>query len=176
MDYEACRDKYRPERIRLLIVGESRPANGTFFYCANSNLYRETRRAFEEACGKVWESDEAFLEAFKNCGYYLLDLHDHPVSRATTAERCRWACERVDWLADRLRELQPCRIVSTPKLIQRAVEKAVQQAELTAIPLDFLPFPVMHWRKQYQQRLVEILKQFASNCCEGPCADPVASS
>lgn len=49
LDFERLRARYRPERIVALFVGQSPPAGGTFFYFANSNLYRHTERAFREA-------------------------------------------------------------------------------------------------------------------------------
>jgi hypothetical protein len=35
---ESLRQSYRPQQVRVLFVGESPPAGGTFFYRANSNL------------------------------------------------------------------------------------------------------------------------------------------
>jgi hypothetical protein len=42
MTTEVLRGRYRPDVIRVLLVGESPPAGGTFFYAANYNLYRAT--------------------------------------------------------------------------------------------------------------------------------------
>src|SRR5215475_10648558 len=43
---EALRESFRPERIRLLFIGEAPPASGRFFYSRNSGLYRAMREAF----------------------------------------------------------------------------------------------------------------------------------
>ena len=52
MTTEELRRRYRPETVRALFVGESPPAGGTFFYAANSNLYRFTEQAFRAALGQ----------------------------------------------------------------------------------------------------------------------------
>ena len=63
--YEAAREFYRPERIgcvtQALLIGESRPANGTFFYRANSNLFRYTQEAFATAYGAAVRTSPEFL-------------------------------------------------------------------------------------------------------------------
>jgi hypothetical protein len=40
--YEAVRDEFRPERVKEILIGESRPSNGTFFYRGDSRLAKYT--------------------------------------------------------------------------------------------------------------------------------------
>jgi hypothetical protein len=42
---EHLRKHYRPDRVRILFVGESPPASGRFFYQADSGLYRAATAA-----------------------------------------------------------------------------------------------------------------------------------
>ncbi len=44
--FEELRLRYRPKKVGVLLVAESRPAGGTFFYAGNSNLVRYTEQAF----------------------------------------------------------------------------------------------------------------------------------
>ena len=48
-DRERLRESYRPERVRVLFVGEAPPASGAFFYRRDSGLYRALSTTFEEA-------------------------------------------------------------------------------------------------------------------------------
>ena len=48
MDTEKIRISYKPENIKLLLVGESPPASGEFFY-VKSLMTVYTSRAFERA-------------------------------------------------------------------------------------------------------------------------------
>lgn len=45
-EQEKTRRKYEPRNVRYLLVGESMPDGGTFFYKKNSNLYSYTEQVF----------------------------------------------------------------------------------------------------------------------------------
>ena len=87
MDTEELRKSYKPDKVKILFVGESPPAGGTFFYNANSNLYRNTKKAFEIALEKEWSYD--FLSDFKKMGCYLVDLCLIPVNKGMTKKEYR---------------------------------------------------------------------------------------
>lgn len=59
---QQAREDYLPDAVQVLFIGESPPAGGTFFYRANSGLYRATREAF--AAGGFPATDGDFLRAF----------------------------------------------------------------------------------------------------------------
>jgi hypothetical protein len=69
---ELIRKRYLTKEVRVLFVGESPPAGGTFFYAANSNLYFATEEAFVAALPALEGKD--FLEEFRRLGCYLDDL------------------------------------------------------------------------------------------------------
>ena len=79
VDVERLRRRYRPQRIRLLFVGESAPAGGTFFYAENSTLYFETREAFAKQFREEL-ANRSFLDFFRGLGCYLDDLCLEPVN------------------------------------------------------------------------------------------------
>ena len=62
---ESKRREYKPSNTLVLFVGESPPANGTFFYCGDSNLAWYTREAFEAAFGELGGASQ-FLETFRD--------------------------------------------------------------------------------------------------------------
>jgi hypothetical protein len=63
---ESVRERYRPERILTLFVGESAPHSGKFFYLGNTALKRHMQEAVE-AAGLGANTD--FLERFKGLGW-----------------------------------------------------------------------------------------------------------
>ena len=83
------RFRYRPERLRLLFIGEAPPASGRFFYRGDSGLYRAIRDAFRVVDPSF--TDEAFLPVFQSSGCYLIDLCPDPVDRLDRQSR-REAC------------------------------------------------------------------------------------
>lgn len=157
MEAEELRRQYLPNNVRVLMVGESPPVGGTFFYAANSNLFRYTKVAFEKALGRTWSSDEAFLQFFSREGFFLDDLCLHPVSGLPNAERRRSRKAGIGPLSERLAEYKPESLVVTPKAILSDVMAAIRQSGNGIRPLA-LPFPAMSWQQAYVDGLIVFLK------------------
>lgn len=148
--YEALRATYRPERAgvqtRVLLVGESRPANGTFFYRADATLFFRTRDAFVRAFGKRVADGTDFLAQLQRNGYFLIDLCPEPVnhlkgSQMPKRRAMRDASERR--LARRLRTLPTdTQIVVAMKGIDANVRRALAATRRPDLVLNpALPFP-----------------------------------
>ncbi len=150
---ESLRRSYKPDRVRLLLVGESPPASGLFFYCANSGLYRATRDAFARVYGHDWSAWGGFLGFFKSLGCYLDDLCLKPVdamSRSARRERRRLG---VPALTERVREYAPLAIASVMRGIHECVTEAAAQGCGGSITVDSLPFPRQKHAPRYTRKL-----------------------
>ncbi len=154
--YEALRERYRPDRIDILLVGESRPAGGTFFYLANSNLYYATHKAFQLALGPMPVGND-FLDILRDRGVWLYDLADAPVDRMRGRPRREAVQARVSELVDLLRESQPRLIVAIKKDLAPSVRQALQDADIDVDRLRVLPFPLYQWRDAYVRGLAAVL-------------------
>jgi hypothetical protein len=64
---ERLRRRYQPDRIRVLLVGESPPASGRYFYVANSGLYRAIRDTF--VASQLLTDRENVREYFRDNGW-----------------------------------------------------------------------------------------------------------
>src|SRR5215469_15628818 len=84
---ERLRRRYRPDRVRILFVGEAPPVSGRFFYQGDSGLYRAIRDTFVMAFPSL-QRDE-FLEEFQALGCYLVDLCGEPVDHLVRSTRTR---------------------------------------------------------------------------------------
>src|SRR5437870_426763 len=87
---ETLRRRYRPEKVRILFVGEAPPVSGRFFYQQDSGLYRALRDTFIAAFPAL-RKDE-FLEAFRDFGCYLVDLCGQPVDHLSHGIRKTICC------------------------------------------------------------------------------------
>jgi hypothetical protein len=89
---ENARLKYRPERVKTLLVAEAPPDSlERFFYYENVRerdylflgvteaLYPGLKKDFI-ASGRTAEKKVSILNKLKNDGYYLIDLSDTPIS------------------------------------------------------------------------------------------------
>lgn len=156
-DYEALRDRYRPASVEILLVGESRPAGGTFFYLANSNLFDATREAFVVALGPMPRGDE-FLRYITQHGVWLFDIAEQPIDRLPGRPRKAAVGERIEHLVSLLRETNPVLIIAIKRDLGSAVRQAMHEADVPLNRLHILPFPLYQWRRDYVQRLSQLVR------------------
>lgn len=135
---EAIRRQFRPEKVRLLFVGESPPASGRFFYQRNSGLYRAMRDAFRSIHPHI--TDENFLTEFQRLGCYLIDLCATPVDKLDPASRRAACAAATPFLSRRIRQLQPQSIVSLVRSISAVVEQAATRVDWRG-PMIHVPYP-----------------------------------
>jgi hypothetical protein len=162
MNVESLRQQHRPQQVRVLLIGESPPVGGTFFYAANSNLFRYTREAFEQATGRRWKTGSDFLDYFVDQGFYLDDLCTEPVNGMDRRQRRRCCRSSVPGLANRLKEMAPIAVALTPKSIKREVARALDLAGYDITPVA-LPFPAMSWQSAYVEAMTDFLRSLASS-------------
>jgi hypothetical protein len=155
--YEELRASYRPSRVKLLLVGESRPAGGTFFYRADSRLFFAVRDAFERAHGPM-AAGEAFLAEFQKRGAWLYDLAASPVNRQRGRPRAAAVAKRVWELAQVLEESPGAQVVAIKRDLEAPVRRAMEMAGESADRLCVLPFPLYQWREVFVTGLAALLQ------------------
>jgi hypothetical protein len=113
--YDKLREEYRPERLRVLLIGESPPDPGErdrrFFYAPalakEDNLYRGVVKALYEDEGVDIRDKPAVLARLRNEGYWLIDAVDEPINTRTRAQRRRLIRARLSGLITTCVELAP---------------------------------------------------------------------
>ncbi len=157
-EFERLRQQYRPlGPIRLLLVGESRPAGGSFFYLANSTLYRATREAWQAAFGPMPPASP-FLGRLQSEGIWLYDLAPAPVNRLRGRPRREAVEARARELAALLAGESPDAVVVVKRSLAAVVREAMSAAHLPPDRLHVLPFPLYQWRSEYVARLSGVFK------------------
>jgi hypothetical protein len=139
------RQAYRPETVRILLVGESAPAGGTHYYLANSVLFSAVREAFVVVYGRQTPMGSAFLEFAASKGLWLVDLAAAPVDKLPQAERSASVRRGVPRLASVIGVAKPDFVVACLVSIANRVDQALDQSEVPA-ELVILPFP--SWYRQ----------------------------
>ena len=157
---QLLRKRYRPDLVRLLFIGESPPAGGTFFYAANSALFGYTQRAFTTAFGECVGDGQEFLEYLRQSGCYLEDLCLQPVNNVRGTPRRALHRAGIGPLARRLSRLreQPCAIVIVGRSIRRPVCDALQQTGWDGAIVFSTAFPAMGHQNRYVRELTEVLE------------------
>jgi hypothetical protein len=158
---ENLRRRYRPDKVRILFVGEAPPASGRFFYQGDSGLYRAVRDTFIAAFPSL-QVDE-FLEAFRDMGCYLVDLCGQPVDDLPQPARRSICHAGESRLARTIRKLRPRLIVTVLRSIRDSVQRAEIQAGWSGTHIE-LPYPGRwkHHRVEFQSKLAPLLRKALS--------------
>jgi hypothetical protein len=158
--FEALRQQYRPEKIRVLFVAESRPAGGTFFYAGNSHLVRYTAEAFRKAYGGRAMTMADFLDGFKAAGCYLEDLCPEPVNniKAHALRRAEWK-RSVEYLSQRIEGASPSAILPIHKGSEAYVIQAARKAGFAGLLRPAIPFPSMGNHPRYIVELSRVIDE-----------------
>ena len=135
---ESLRRRFRPDRVRVLFIGESPPASGRFFYRGDSALYRAMREAFETIDASIAGKD--FLAEFRNSGCYLIDLCPDPVDRLDRKMRRATCVAGEAPLARTIASHNPSAIATVVRSIEDIVSGAAAHAGWSG-PLLNLPYP-----------------------------------
>ena len=162
LEAETLRRKHRPSDIRVLFVGESPPAGGTFFYAANSNLFRAMASVFAEVFGRQVPTGAGFLEFFERAGCYLDDLCLEHVNRMSAPDRRRARKAGEKSLAARLVAYKPSVVVAVPMSVRPHVERAVAQACPARVPVNSVPFPAMGHQQRFATELGALLRALSA--------------
>ena len=160
-EFESLRGFYRPETVKLLLLGESRPAGGTFFYKADSHLFFATREAWVRAYGSAPYGAE-FLGQLRNSGVWLYDLAHAPVNRMGGRPRREAVESRTADLVALLRASKPSRVVAIKRSLEPVTRSATISAGLEPDRLVVLPFPLYQWRAAYVEGLASVFADIRS--------------
>jgi hypothetical protein len=155
---ERLRRSYRPNRVRVLFVGEAPPASGRFFYHADSGLYRAVRDTFVHAFPTL--SQEGFLESFRDRGCYLVDLCGRPVDRLDRKRRKQICRDGEDRLSRILNKYHPSAVITLVRSIEANVRRAKLQADWSGQSVA-LPYPGRWHRHRliFERKLIGFLRQ-----------------
>ena len=148
-DFNRARQKYRPHRVRFLLIAESPPSSGGFFYFATTigkdHLFRETMKAL-----KFWPENEpmrrgvdkrSMLRRFQSMGLYLLDTCVFPVDKLRPSERGKAVLGQTPRLINDVIKANPLNIFIVKSSIFNPVSIALREASLMTRVLNTKPVP-----------------------------------
>ncbi|WAC06895.1 MAG: hypothetical protein OS130_11645 [Thermodesulfobacteriota bacterium] len=142
----------------MLLIGESAPVSGNFFYIKGA-MTTYTARAFEKSYGIKFCDHSDFLNFFRKCGCYIDDLSLIPVNAMNPKEREQALKGGIKPLSQRILEIRPEIVVSVLRKIEPYVREAVKMTGLEMI-FFVLPFPGNGHQNTYVDGLSNILRQF----------------
>lgn len=157
--YDDLRRQWKPDAVRVLLVGESAPDPGAaerrFFYAPTldrrDNLFRGVVEALYEPIprGSTGQPKWPWLERLRADGVYLVDLVPFPVDKLTSGERRRARREHVAALVEQAQALEPGGVIVCHAPTFEEVASALRAAGLPLLHDDALPFPLGNTRARF---------------------------
>ena len=168
-EYILVRNKFKPyERVKFLLIAESPPASGGYFYfdrtTGRDSLFRETMKALrlfpeDKRMPKGFDK-RPLLKEFQSQGFFVVDASYEPVNKLKPRERKLVIIKEIPRLIADTRKLDPEGIVIVKSTIFASVKEALDKAGLGKKILNerALPFPSHGNQKIYRQMLRELTR------------------
>ena len=156
--YEKIRYNYKPDKVKILFVGESRPISGKFFYIDDTQLYLQTKEVFDLLV------ENFTREKFKDLGCWLYDVCEEPINQYNEQISCERATKmeiirkNIPRLKNIINKISPENII----IVKKGLLSKVVLSEILKICNDInvfnLPFPSCGNQIKYKEGLVNIMK------------------
>ena len=160
--FDKARRKYRPSKIRLLMIAESPPSSGGFFYfpktIGKDHLFRETMKTIG-----LWSAKSPMprgtdktpmLRNFQSMGFFLLDSSDYPVDKMPNHARMEAIKDQLPRLVEDVILADPANIVIIKSTIFGPVKSALEEAGFGPSLMNNQPIPFPSHGNQRRYRIM----------------------
>ncbi|MGI4805332.1 MAG: hypothetical protein ACRYFL_11205 [Janthinobacterium lividum] len=124
--------QYKPEKVKILLIGEAPGRPDKNFYLGNNNLYRTVIVAFKELYGDFASRDE-FLAFFKSTGCFLDHIGLEHTNRHDLEKRKANRQNGIISLSEKLKIYQPETVIILMKALEKQVQQAIDLSEIKSI-------------------------------------------
>jgi hypothetical protein len=170
--YKEARLKYKPDKIKFLLVAESPPQNPErYFYFENmtkgDGFYLEIMNALycrERFAPKfLRENKQAFLNCFKRDGFYLVDACEKPIESSQISYKKKRIKEALPDLKKRLSCLA-CPDTKIILIVASVYDVCFQDLKLDGfrvINSQQIPFPGFGNQNKFREKLIPLLQKYS---------------
>lgn len=162
--YQKLRSQWKPERVSLLLIGESAPddrgdpSRRRFFYSdrleQQDNLFRSVIDAlYGESRLHMGTSKAPWLERLRADGVYLIDLAPMPINHLPPRARRQAREASVDECVGKARELSPKGIVVCHMPSFKVLSAPLTHASLPLLHNEGVPFPTGNKRGEFVKKV-----------------------
>lgn len=172
--FHQAREKYRPQKIKVLFINEAPPAveRNQFFYFEHvrrgDSLFLEMMKVlFPEEVGafetvKTLRAEKIyFLERLQEEGYFLINAVDTPLPDKTTAARMKIYQEQLPHLIKIILQIaKPTTpIVLISAVVYRAIGRELKASGFNVIHQELIEYPNSGQQVNFRRKLKPLLSQ-----------------
>lgn len=162
-DYHRLRRQYQPAQVRFVIVAESPPASGLFFYDSSGKVTEPLFAAIMKQLGRKPATKQAGLQALKEAGWLLVDATYIPVDKLPPKVREKTICNSYDTLRADLKALLPDK--TTPIVLIKANVCRFLEQKLAAHGFnvinqgEVIPFPANGHQGEFSEHFGAVMRR-----------------
>ena len=167
-DCTRARERYKPNHIRVLLIAESPPSSGGYFYFTRTigkdHLFRETMKALgfwpETQPMRKGLDKRRLLSRFRSAGFFLIDTCETPVDKLNTAARTTAIANGASDLPRKVSNLDPDKIIILKKTVYHPARHSLKAAGWNRRILNSraIPFPSHGNQTQYRKAIGRLLR------------------
>jgi hypothetical protein len=161
-DYLAMRRRYRPDNVDLVIVAESPPAGGNYFYNPDGKVSEPLFAAMMLRLGFSPTNKDDGLRKFQKRGWILVDATYEPVNALTDTTRNKIIARDYRSLRDDLLELKPDRsvrvVLTKANVCQKLAPLLLADGFKVINNGVAVPFPSHGQQKKFAEKFSAVLK------------------
>ncbi|MFH1327240.1 MAG: hypothetical protein ABIH76_00065 [Candidatus Bathyarchaeota archaeon] len=167
---ESARNKYKPKKIKYLLVAEAPPKieSNRFFYFENirrgDSLFLETMKVVYPKqfidVKYVRDKKTTFLEQFKRDGFYLIDSVDHPIN-GTSSQKKKEIQKNLPQLSEKIVKLanEETKVILISATVYEVCYDYLKKKGINVSNIEMIDFPGSGGQKKYREKIEKILAQ-----------------
>ena len=168
-EFEQARLKYKPDKIKYLLVAESPPEieKKRFFYFEKvkiqDSLFLQTMKVLYPNhivdVSTLRSNKSALLKRFQCDGFYLIDALDMPIGVKKTKHKINKISDNLCQLEQKIIKLvhQETKIILISKPVYEAAYEYLFSKKLNVVNKEIIPFPGSGWQCDYRIKLMYAL-------------------
>ncbi len=159
-NYKQSSEKYKPEKIKFLLIAEAPGSLDTFFYNEEDNsLVTLSLETMKVVYGDLEKPKINLLEYFQNDGFYLVDVCDEPI-KGTPAEKKRQLEKCLNSLIEKVSSLvsDDTKIILISARVYAVCYDRLKKEGFNVINESMIPFPI-GYQREFREKLTALLKK-----------------
>jgi hypothetical protein len=159
-EYLTLRRCYEPKHVKLVVVAESPPASGLYFYNPEGRVTEPLFSALMKQLNWHGSNKADGLRELQQCGWLLVDATYEPVNELSDAQRRKVIERDFQALCDDLKMLTPDRsasLVLIKENVCRILEPALLDAGFNVLNRGTtVPFPSTGHQNKFHERFATV--------------------
>ena len=168
LNYQELREKYKPRKIKCLLIAESPPkSEERFFYNPGQEKYDFLFKSVMEVIFPDFKNNyqrgqkHEYLQRFKEQGFYLIDAVDTPINDRKRRERNKIIRKNLENKIKEIEELisKDTPIILIKKNVFEIFHHELEERGFNVVHDEHIPFPSSGHQEEFKEKFKQYLER-----------------